>query len=404
MFHKYKDINHPAVRAACKAARVELRRSRRNFEEKLSSNIKQDRKSFFAYSHSRMKCRSHIGPISSHSGNMTTTDAELVDSFNDHFVSVFTAEDMSSIPFLSARSASFDNFCSDVAFSQQDVLNALKKIKADTAGGPDELSARFLVQITEHIVYPLFVIFRKSLDEGFVPEDWKSAYISPIFKKVNRNSADNYRPVSLTSLICKVFETIIRDSMMHYLEDNGLIRDSQHGFRKGRSCLTNLLTFMDKVTGCLDSGTPDDTIFLDFAKAFDKVLHRRLAIKLENHGIAGKLLQWIVAWLSDRKQRVCINGTKSSWHSVLSGVPQGSVLGPLLFLVFINDLDDGIVSWILKFADDTKMFGEVSNVVQHCQLQKDLNTLSQWSKDWQMLFHVDTCKVMHRIKQLEDGL
>jgi len=161
---------------------------------------------------------------------------------------------------------------------------------------------------------------------------------------------------------------------------------------------------MDKVTGCLDSGTPVDTIFLDFAKAFDKVLHRRLAIKLENHGIAGKLLQWIVAWLSDRKQRVCINGTKSSWRSVLSGVPQGSVLGPLLFLVFINDLDDGIVSWILKFADDTKMFGEVSNVVQHCQLQKDLNTLSQWSKDWQMLFHVDTCKVMHRIKQLEDGL
>jgi len=184
VFHKYKDINHPAVRAACKAARVELRRSRRNFEEKLSSNIKQDRKSFFAYSHSRMKCRSHIGPISSHSGNMTTTDAELVDSFNDHFVSVFTAEDMSSIPFLSAQSASFDNFCSDVTFSQQDVLNALKKIKADTASGPDELSARFLVQITEHIVYPLFVIFRKSLDEGFVPKIGSQLISARFSKKV----------------------------------------------------------------------------------------------------------------------------------------------------------------------------------------------------------------------------
>jgi len=143
-----------------------------------------------------------------------------------------------------------------------------------------------------------------SLDEGSVPDDWKSANISPIFKKGNRNIADNYRPVSLTSLICKMFASIIRDAVVRHLEDNSLLRDSQHGFRKGRSCLTNLLTFMDKVTGYLDSGVPVDTVFLDFVKAFDKVPHRRLALKLESHGISGKLLQWIVAWLSNRKQRV----------------------------------------------------------------------------------------------------
>jgi len=241
----------------------------------------------------------------------------------------------------------------------------------------------------------LFIIFRKSLDEDSVPDDWKSANISPIFKKGNRNIADNYRPVSFTSLICKMFESIIRDAIVRHLEDNSLLRDSQHGFRKGRLCLTNLLTFMDKVTGYLDSGVPVDTVFLDFAKAFDNWY--RTVGWLSNWNPRGKLLQWIVAWLSNRKQRVCINGTKSSWQLVLSGVPQGSVLGPLLFFIYINDLDDGIVNSILKFADDTKIFGAVSDLAQHHQLQDDLNTPLQWSQDWQMLCHVDRpkCKVMH---------
>ena len=197
------------------------------------------------------------------------SDAELVNSFNDHFVNVFTAEDTSSIPLPANRFVQPNRLCSDISFTQQDVLDVLTKLRIDTADGPDELSARFLTEIKDHIVYPLFIIFRKSLDEGSVPDDWKSANISPIFKKGNRNMADNYRPVSLTSLICKTFESIIRDAVIRHLEDNSLLRDSQHRFRKRRSCLTNLLTFMDKVTGYLDSGVPVDTVFLDFAEAFD---------------------------------------------------------------------------------------------------------------------------------------
>jgi len=138
-----------------------------------------------------------------------------------------------------------------------------------------------------------------------------------------------------------------------------LILDSQHGFRKGRSCLTNLLSFLDKVTEYVDSGYDVDVVFLDFAKAFDKVPHVRLIQKLECHGIDGKLKYWIAEWLTNRKQRVCVNGTLSDWKTVLSGVPQGSVLGPILFLIFINDLDYNITNWILKFADDTKIFGPV---------------------------------------------
>ena len=174
------------------------------------------------------------------------------------------------------------------------------------------------------------------------------------------------------------------------LTHNGTI----NGFRKGCFCLTDLLTLMDQVSECLDSGKPVDAIFVDFAEAFDKVAYLRLARKLATRGITGKVLHWTEAWLANRKQRVCINGTLSTWLLVVSEVPQGSVLDPLLFLIYISDLDDGIINWILKFADDTKIFGEVQGSAQQQQLQADLATLLQWSKDWQMLFNVKKCKVM----------
>ena len=156
------------------------------------------------------------------------------------------------------------------------------KLRPDKASEPDNLLPRFLLQIKEQIAYPLYLLFRKSPDEGSVPEDWKCANVSPVYKKGNRNKAENYRPISLTSQICKLFEAIIRDAVVKHLEDNQLISDSQHGFRKGRSCLTNLLTFLDKVTSYVDSGEEVDVVFLDFAKAFDKVPHQRLLLKLQS--------------------------------------------------------------------------------------------------------------------------
>jgi hypothetical protein len=174
-----------------------------------------------------------------------------------------------------------------------------------------------------------------------------------------------------------------------------LIKSSQHGFVAKRSCLTNLLTFIDKVCCDVDCGLQVDVVYLDFKKAFDKVPHRRLLAKLEAHGIEGLTLRWIENWLSSREQRVVVNGYFSTWTSVESGVPQGSVLGPLLFLIYINDIDSGIINALLKFADDCKLFGCVTTAHELESMKADLATLAKWSKEWLMPFNISKCKVMH---------
>ena len=157
-----------------------------------------------------------------------------------------------------------------------------------------------------------------------------------LFKKGSRNKSENYRPVSLTSVICKLLERLIKDHLVDFLVKNKLINPSQHGFLKARSCLTNMLCFLEDVTKWLDEGSPVDIIYLDFKKAFYKVPHQRLLLKLKAHGIGNGMINWIEKWLIDRRQRVVVDGEVSNWKAVLSGVPQGSVLEPILFLIYIS--------------------------------------------------------------------
>ena len=221
------------------------------------------------------------------------------------------------------------------------------------------------------------------------------ANVTPLFKKGKHNIPSNYRPVSLTSIVCKMLETHIRNAIVKHIKEHKLIKESQHGFMSGKSCLTNLLEFLELVTKYVDEGHPVDAIYLDFSKAFDKVPHKRLVKKVEAHGIIGKINIWVEEWLSNRSQRVVLNGKCSDWAAVTSGVPQGSVLGPVLFLVYINDIDKNITSHILKFADDTKIFRATSNENDVVSLQNDLQTLIEWSAEWQMLFNADKCKSIH---------
>lgn len=189
------------------------------------------------------------------------------------------------------------------------------------------------------------------------------ANVTLIFKSGQRESSCNYRPVSLTSHISKIMESILKDSIAKYLNEKNLLNSSQHGFTNGRSCLTNLLCFFESVVNYVDKKEAVDVIYLDFQKAFDRVPHQRLLLKIESIGIKGKVLTWLSAWLSNRQQRVVLNGGMSDWVNVRSGVPQGSVLGPLLFVIFINDIDADIISKIFKFADDCKVLNKATSVV-----------------------------------------
>ena len=251
---------------------------------------------------------------------------------------------------------------------------------------------------------PLAILFQKSLDEGICPDEWKCANVTPIHKKGDRTEPSNYRPVSLTSQICKVLESIIRDEIMKHLTRNNLLNDAQHGFRERRSCLTNLLETLEQWTEILDEGDCIDVAYLDFRKAFDLVSHEHLIYKLTKYGINGKILNWIKDFLSNRKQRVVIRGKESSWRDVTSGVPQGSVLGPILFLIFINDLPTELLSKLSLFADDSKLFSRIianknntnpGGTDGGASLQGDLDRVVEWAKKWKMEFNVDKCKVMH---------
>ena len=256
----------------------------------------------------------------------------------------------------------------DIEIEPHIVEKKLRNLKLNKAAGMDGIHTNILKALSEEMSLPLCMIFKKSLDQGVVPFDWRAANVVPLYKKGSKNLPSNYRPVSLTSVVCKILESIIKEAISTHLESNSLIKSSQHGFSSGKSCLTNLLIYLEQVTSEIDKGIPVDTLYLDFAKAFDKVPHHRLIEKIAAHGIDGKISKWIQSWLADRKQRVIVNNVTSDWIPVISGVPQGSVLGPCLFVIYINDIDDAVSSKILKFADDTKITASISSVESYKQI------------------------------------
>ena len=260
------------------------------------------------------------------------------------------------------------------------------------APGPDGMHARVIKECKESFSIVFTLIFKKSLQEGVLPKQWKQANVKALFKKGKRTQCKNYRPVSLTSIVCKIFETIIRDHITEFLEGNNLITNHQHGFRSGHSCTTQLLELMEDFTDFYEMEIPYDCIYLDFAKAFDRVPHQRVLTKLYNLGIRGDVIRWIKDFLFGREQRVVINNVCSEWSNVISGIPQGSVLGPILFTIFINDIPVDINSNIKIFADDTKLYNgaHLSNTIQ-----EDIDKLIEWSNKWLLPFNTDKCKVLH---------
>ena len=290
--------------------------------------------------------------------------------------------------------------------------------------GPDLIHPKFLKETKDYIIQPLTTIFQKSLDESLTPPIWKRANVSAILKKGEMKKPSNYRPISLTSVPCKLMEKLVRDAIVNHMTENNLFSNAQHGFIKGKSCVTQLLEFMEEITQAIDNGDKLDILYLDFCKAFDKACSyttryrygwcscqclfslllnaftegeyklRRLLQKLYAYGIRGKVHSWVQEFLTDRKQRVKVNGSQSTWKNVTSGIPQGSVLGPVLFLVFINDFPDIINVLIKLFADDAKLYSIVTSDNDNRD-QFSLNRAVDWANVWRVIFNIIKCHHLH---------
>ena len=246
------------------------------------------------------------------------------------------------------------------------------------------------------------MIFNLSFSSGKIPDSWKEADIIPLHKKGEKNKRDNYRPVSLTSIPCKVCEKIVRQHLVDFWITKDIFIPDQFGFMKGRSCLSQLLTVFHDWSSNRNSGLSTDVVF---SKAFDSVPHERLLLKLHSYGIRDPLLSWVRSFLTNRHQRVVVRGSPSSWTSVLSGVPQGTVLGPVLFIIYINDITRNLTSQCKLFADDMKVYKVLRNTNENMHvLQQDLYSLEQWSTEWQLDFNTKKCEVMRISKRSDKSI
>ena len=355
-------------------------------EQLALKSIKTNPKYFFTYAKQFSVSRTKIGPLLNKLNCYTSSSSEMAEILSTQYASVFSKPSPS--PYDSLEDGIDIPTLSEIHITEEDIIAAIDELSNTAASGPDGLTAIFLKKCKNSLSTPLVQLWRACVSMGITPWKLKEAHIIPIHKGGHQGLASNYRPIALTSHLIKVFEKVMRNNLVNFLDENNVFNQNQHGFRIGRSCLSQLLSHYDKIISLLENGFNVDTVYLDFAKAFDKVDHTIVLKKLSLVGVRGKVLQWIESFLTSRTQRVMVNGVLSEPVPVTSGVPQGSVLGPLLFLILIGDIDkDLLACFISSFADDTRLSRAVADVRDASSLQTELNKVYQWAEDNNMLFN-----------------
>jgi len=364
-------------------------------ESALIDRFRESSKFFHSYIRNKKVGCPSVGPLRLPDGCLTDDSAEMAELFADGFVSVYSDDHFHD----SAPHQVFHGHLAHIEFSLEEVSRRLSELDVDSAMGPDGLHPR-LLKCCPAVIRPLYMIFRRSLSTGKLPYQWKDSLVVPLFKKGSRYSPLNYRPISLTSVCCKTLERIIVDRLYEYLESNGVLSSDQYGFRRGRTVDDQLLLTYDRVSHWYDLGYVVDVILFDFLKAFDVVPHSVLIAKLRLIGVGGALLQWISDFLRGRQMRVSVSGTSSESRQVKSGVPQGSVLGPLLFLLFVNFLPAYIISECKFFADDLKIYLKVrrSNPTEMAldlsACQRDIDVIVDVARSWGLELNAGKCSVL----------
>ena len=364
------------------------------YEKHVASQIKDNPKLFHSYIKHRRVQKPSVGPLRLPCGNITDDPLSMADYFASTFASIYN----NSLIQNPCPNQLCNSTISDVVITPAKVEQLLLKLDCGSAMGEDGLHPRMLKTLACKFSVPLTIIFKSSLEQGYLPDQWLSSIVVPIFKKSSRYDPINYRPISLTSTVCKTLERIIVKHLFTYFDINDILTKKQFGFRKSSSTIDQLIHTNDDLTYFIDRGLIVDIVFFDFEKAFDKVNHVILIRKLSDLGVDGQVLSWIRAFLSDRRMRVRVAGVRSHQELVTSGVPQGSVLGPVLFLVYVNNVISNLSSRCKMFADDIKLYvyciASDYNDAYVERTQKDINTLVHTSQSWGLKLNDSKCVVM----------
>ena len=352
----------------------------------------KDNKKLWSYIKSKNNEESGIPDLVDKNDKITQDPTEKANLLNSQFASVFSNPN----PEIQTPNEEQHPEMKKIKVTRNGVYKLLTNINENKATGPDNIPGKFLKMLAPEMSNIYTKLFQTSLDQGKVPDDWKTAKIMPIFKKGQKSNPSNYRPVSLTSITCKLLEHIIHSNIMDHFENHKILNNIQHGFRQKRSCESQLITTIDDFSNCLNNKSQTDSILLDFSKAFDKVDHKGLLNKMKSCGVSKEICKWSQSFLIGRTQTVIVDGHESNKISVESGVPQGTVLGPLYFLIYINDINQNLTpgTKIRLFADDSFLYREIKSENDCKTLQEDLNTLQKWEKTWKMEFHPEKCQLL----------